>query len=399
MPHVSVRRPPLHTLASTVRSRAASHLEIVWPPLAARGLTSHPIDTPSSQTYRALLLGLPAQALVQVDYFDERLTGFSLRVSQGGHKSWIVTYRHAGRFRRLTIGPYPRLSLADARREASKALHAAAQGRDPAEEKQIVRLEESFDELAHEYLEKHAKVHKRSWREDQLILKRELLPRWRRVKAKSITRRHVRRILDGIMERGSPIQANRTLALVRKIFNFGMRQDMVEVNPCHGLARPGQERQRDRVLSPDETRKFWKALDRVTPARAAIFKLLLLTAQRVGEVLTMRREDVDLAGSWWTIPAERSKNGLAHRVPLSKQALAIVQPMLENRSDSPWVFPSADGNGPVTTLQKAVRRIRRDTKVDFRPHDLRRTAASHMTSMGIGRLTVAKILNHAESAR
>ena len=317
-------------------------------------------------------------------------------MSQGGHKSWIVTYRHAGRFRRLTIGPYPRLSLADARKEASKALHAAAQGRDPAEEKQVVRLEESFDELAHEYMEKHAKVHKRSWQEDERILKRELLPRWRRVKAKSITRRHVRRILDGIMERGSPIQANRTLALVRKIFNFGMQQDMVEVNPCHGLARPGQERQRDRVLSPDEIRKFWEALHGVTPHRAAIFKLLLLTAQRVGEVLTMRREDLDLPGRWWTIPAERSKNGLAHRVPLSKQALTIVQPMLEDRGDSPWIFPSAEGNGPVTTLQKAVRRIRRDAKLDFRPHDLRRTSASHMTSMGISRLTVAKILNHAE---
>jgi integrase len=332
----------------------------------------------------------------QVDYFDERLTGFALRASQGGRKSWIVTYRHAGRFRRLTIGPYPRLSLADARREASKALHAATQGRDPAEEKQVVCLEESFDELAHEYLEKHAKVHKRSWAEDDRILKRELLPRWRRVKAKSITRRHVRRILDGIMERGSPIQANRTLALVRKIFNFGMQRDMVEVNPCHGLTRPGQERQRDRVLSPDEMRKFWKALDAVTPARAAIFKLLLLTAQRVGEVLTIRRADLDLAGRWWTIPAERSKNGLAHRVPLSKQALAILQTMLKDTGDCRWVFPSADGNGPVTTLQKAVRRIRRDTKMDFRPHDLRRTAASHMTGVGINRLTVAKILNHAE---
>jgi integrase len=208
-------------------------------------------------------------------------------------------------------------------------------------------------------------------------LKRELLRRWRHVKAKSITRRHVRRILHGIMERGSPVQANRTLALVRKIFNFGIQEDMVEVNPCHGLVRPGQERQRDRVLSPDEVRKLWTSLDGVTPARAAIFKLLLLTAQRVGEVLTMRREDLDLRGGWWTIPAERSKNGLAHRVPLSKQAVAIVQTMLEDASDSPWVFPSADEDGPVTTLQKAVRRIRRDTTVDFRPHDLRRTAASH----------------------
>ena len=101
----------------------------------------------------------------QVDYFDERLPGFGLRVSQGGHKTWIVTYRHAGRFRRLTIGPYPRLTLAEARTEAKNALHAAAHGRDPATEKQGERDAETFGQLAQEYLERHAKLRKRSWRE------------------------------------------------------------------------------------------------------------------------------------------------------------------------------------------------------------------------------------------
>jgi len=79
-----------------------------------------------------------------------------------------------------------------------------------------------------------------------------------------------------------------------------------------------------------------------------------------------------------------------------RPALAIVQTMIGDTGDCPWISPSADGDGPVTTLQKAVGRIRRDTKMDFTPHDLRRTAASHMTGMGIHRLIVAKILNHAE---
>ena len=109
---------------------------------------------------------LRANSAAQVDYFDERLPGFAIRISGRGHKSWIVLYRHSGRVRRLTLGPYPALGLADARAMAKNALHLVAMGRDPAAEKQMQRRAETFAELAHEYMERHAKVHKRerSWR-------------------------------------------------------------------------------------------------------------------------------------------------------------------------------------------------------------------------------------------
>ena len=108
--------------------------------------------------------------------------------------------------------------------------------------------------------------------------------------------------------------------------------------------------------------------------------------------------ELDLGSAWWTIPAERSKNGLAHRVPLSPQAVRILKPWRETTDDSQWVFPSSRQKGPhIAHAQKAIERIVRASGVQFRGHDLRRTAASLMVGAGVPRLVVSKILNHVET--
>ncbi len=345
------------------------------------------------------LQSLRAEGPHQVDYFDERLPGFAMRVTTSGHKSWIVMYRHRGRVRRLTLGPYPALGLADARALAKEKLHDVASGRDPAAEKQSARRAETFEDLAKEYMDRHAKVRKRErcWKEDQRQIDRELLPRWKLRKACEIKRRDVQELLDAIVGRGSPIQANNTFALVRKMFNFAVQREIVDVSPCMGIGRPTRPRQRDRVLTYDEIRSLWKALDERPAIVADALRLELLTAQRGGEILSMRWEDVDLSSSSWTIPAMYAKNGRSHRVPLSPQVLAILGTRRDAGPQSPWVFPSVRVDGPVTTIMKDVQDLRTTLGFFFNPHDLRRTAASHMTAMGILRLTVSKLLNHVES--
>jgi integrase len=124
---------------------------------------------------------------------------------------------------------------------------------------------------------------------------------------------------------------------------------------------------------------------------------MLLTAQRGGEVLGMRWAEVDFSDGCWTIPEERSKNGLSHRVPLSKPALALLEKERLLRGESSWVFPSASGLSPLAGIQKAIQRVRRRAGIDLRGHDLRRTAASNMASMGIPRLVIARVLNHVET--
>ncbi|MEM7481064.1 MAG: tyrosine-type recombinase/integrase [Acidobacteriota bacterium] len=332
----------------------------------------------------------------QVDYWDESLPGFGVRVSPSGRKSFVVMYYAASGKRRMTLGPYPALGLADARQRAKAVLYDVALGNDPHLQKQAERHAETFDELAAEFLERHSKPKKRSWQEDERLIEKELKPHWKGRKARDIGRRDVILVLDRIAERGAPIMANRTRALISTMFNFGIGRDIVEQNPTIGVPRPGKERQRDRVLNEAEIRTLWQTLDTQEPVMAATFKMRLLTAQRGIEVLTMRWEDIE--GDWWTIPGSAAKNGLAHRVPLSPQALALIEELRSITGDSPWVFESQRRPGThIKAVQKAAERVAQDSGVSFVCHDLRRTAASFMTSAGISRLVVSKILNHVES--
>lgn len=337
-----------------------------------------------------------APAAGQTDCWDAHTRGLGLRISQGGRKTWTVFYRFTGRMRRLTLGTYPVLSLADARTLAMTALREAQHGIDPATAKREARSAESFGELASLYLERYAKAEKRSWREDERILNRDLLPRWRGRKAHEIKRADVIQLLDEIVDRNAPVMANRTRALISKVFNFGIKRGIVESNPAYGVDNPGHEQQRDRVLSEDEIRQLWNALETERPWSAAIFRLGILTAQRRGEILGMKWDELDLTARWWTVPAERAKNGLAHRVPLAPQALKILSALKAGKHDPVYVFRGGRVGRPIANLQKPLRRVKKNSRIDFRFHDLRRTAASLMTGIGIPRLVVSKILNHVE---
>jgi integrase len=262
----------------------------------------------------------------------------------------------------------------------------------------------TFAQVTQQYLERWARPRKRTWREDARILARDVLPRWGQRPARGVTARDVRALLDAIVARGAPVQANRTLAVVRRLFTWAAAPDRALVpqghNPCWGLEAPARERPRDRVLSAGELQALWRALDAEPAAERAVWRLYLLTAQRDGEVRTMAWADVDLDAGWWTIPGARAKNGLAHRVPLSAPALALLRERARAADPlCPWVFPSPrrSASGHRERVYRTMRRLRRASGVpDFTPHDLRRTAASHMTAMGVPRLTVAKVLNHVE---
>ena len=360
----------------------------------------------TDRTVRAL----KPPAAGRLDVWDEDNPGFGLRVSSSGRRTWILMYRMGKTLRRLTLGRFPTLGLADARVKATDALRDADRGQDPGRKKIEERNAETFADLAREYIERHAS-RKRSGREDIRLLNGSphkkktgktphvpLVTRWGTRRLQDLKRRDVRELLDETAER-APIMANRTLALVRKMFNFAIEREWVDANPCQMVKRPSPERQRDRVLSEDEIRRLWTALDVEQPVIAALFRLRLLTAQRGGEVQGASWSDVDLVGAWWTIPAERSKNGLAHRVPLSPQAVKILKGLKADADDeSTWVFPSSRKAGPhISHAQKAIERIVKRSGVEFRGHDLRRTAASLMVGAGAPRLVVSKILNHVES--
>ncbi len=338
------------------------------------------------------------------EVWDASTPGFGVRVSPAGRKTFVYLYRFEGLARRMTLGVYPRISLATARGKQGRArLLLEKEGRDPGAEQMHVKRADrdslSVQDLADTYIEKWAKPRKRSWQEDQRQLTANVLPFIGRKKAGNVTKRDIIEILDNLIDRGSPIAANRTFAVIRKMFKFGLTKDLVPHNPCEALQAPSAEHQRDRVLTTDEIQVFWNALDgdilAMTPGIRLCLKLMLATAQRRVEVATAQWSDFD--DGWWTISATISKNGLAHRVPLSPFACKLLRQA--DKGDSPFVFPGRSGNGPVRieTVTKSLRHNEQAFGLDhFTPHDLRRTAASQMASTGVSRLVISKLLNHVE---
>ena len=338
--------------------------------------------------------------------------GFGLRIAPTGRKSFIYLYRFEGKPRRLTIGVYPRTSLADAREHVAKANKKLNKGIDPGTEKQVARKAlrdaESFEELAFQWVERWAKLNRKSWRAAQRELQADAISAWGKKKAYDIKQRDVIALVEQIMDRGSPIQANRTLGLLKQVFKFGVQRGIIDASPAVAIDKPAKETRRDRVLSDNEIRTFWVGLDKsiMTEDVRTALRLCLVTAQRRGEVAGMRRSEVD--GDWWVIPKERSKNGKGHRVPLSP----LAKKLIEHASGDDFLFPSPRKKGqdgeqiPIEAraLTNAITK-NRNRKVDdklifdmprFCTHDLRRTAATKIAELGVPRFDIAKVLNHSD---
>lgn len=358
----------------------------------------------------ATLKALKPPPAGSVDFFDDATPGLSLRVTANDVRTWTVFYRDKNaRQKRLTLGRYPAVALADARELARDAQRRVAKGGDPVADKRAARDVLTFGELAQQYIEHHAKPNKRSWAEDQRQLDSSLTPKWGNRPAAELTAEDLLALLNAKVRAGAPVAANRLRALVSRIYTFGaeQRQVLATANPVIGVKKPFKETTRDRVLTDDEIRRLWEACATQNPYVCAWFRLRLVTAQRGGELLQMRWQDVDPRSHFWTIPGEFVKNAHGHRVYLNETARKLLKDV--PRGDGAvWVFPKsfmgdykhvgrrlAQSTRANIVAQPKASGTTRD-RADVRGHDLRRTAASLMASGGVPRFVISRILNHSE---
>lgn len=352
-------------------------------------------------TDRNVMSLAPKPGEPRAEFWDLAIPSFGLRVTRPtvknkrGRRSFFVMYRTPeGRRRRLTIGSYPAFTLAQAREQAREKLRLISESVDPQE---VPPMERSvtFADLAAEYLERHAKRKKETWRDDERRLRVELLPEWGPRPAREISRRDVILVLDRVADRGAPISANRLRALISMVFNFGIGRDLVEHNPAHKVPRPGTEQAGDRALSDEEIRKLWSVLDRSDNLlMSGILKARLLTGQRTREVARMRWED--LGGDVWRIPKTVTKNGKAHDVPLGPLALELLEQLRPLTGTQTWVFASPRKKGaPIAQIRRFLHEAVQKSGVIFVTRDLRRTVATGLARIGISQLTVSKLLNHS----
>lgn len=315
------------------------------------------------------------------EFWDENLTGFGVRISgRTGKKTFVVRYRANGRRRRMSLGNFQRVSLAEAREEAKRVLAKSDLGEDPAAERESDG-DTTFKALADEVMEARGRKTRESTHKDRLRkLNQELLPAWGKRPVSTITRRDVVDLVEGIANRGAPVHANRVLSLIHLIFNDGIRRGFptLEANPAHLVEPPGEENSRDRYLTREEIKAVWKALEEETPLTRTAFKLALLTAQRIGAICAMRWDTV--TGDVWRIPAEDFKGGREHWVPLSPEATEALE-WVQQWSGDTYVFPSRAGTKlpHIRNLSSnALQRIRKRTNIPhWVTHDFRTTFRTH----------------------
>lgn len=356
----------------------------------------------------------------RIEVPDGLLPGLYLIIQPSGARSWAVRYRSGGRTRKLTLGGYPALELGDARNAARAALEAASKGADPAGQKKKRRElapQRTFIGVARSYLERDA-IENRSRLETARLLglrpsiddPTEFVPipkgiagAWSHRDIGEIAREDVLGEIDTIMDRGSGIAANRTLAALRRMFNWSVERGLIASAPTAGVTPPAQEVTRDRVLTDDETKWLWAAASEIGYPFGTIVKLLMVTGQRRSEVAGMSRREFAL--DRWVIPSTRAKNGQLHEVPLTKLATRVLDEVPPELDD---LLFTTTGTIPVSGWSRAKARMdaamltvareeRRDLNLEIAPwtfHDERRTVASGMARLGVAVHVVEKQLNH-----
>jgi integrase len=326
--------------------------------------------------------------------WDTMQRGLALLIQPSGHRSFKLVYRHHNRPRWFTIGAADAIALADARKLAAELMLRVIKGEDPAADKRAARGVGTFAELAERYLEQHAMKRNKSWRQGDASIRRHVLPHWGKLPAHSITRADVKAMMRRLDN--TPITANQTLTAVSAVFTWAMREEILPSNPCK-LVQGNPTRDRERILSASEIPAVWSAFDDAGPVVGTALKLILLLGQRPGEVSNLRYEH--LRDGYWEMPGQPTpgiwpgtKNGCAHRVPLSKPAQELIADL--EGEVSGYVFATVNGNA-VSGLDGTMRSICRKLNIErATPHDLRRTFGSTVTALGFGRDAMDRLLNH-----
>lgn len=339
------------------------------------------------------LKNVPVPGKGQQDWTDTGYRGggsLSLRVSYGGSKTWFFMYRHEGRLRRFKLGSYPTVKLGRARALAANQSAEVQSGVDIATARTSQRQADTVGELVETYLDRYAgKNHKDSGDYYRKILEKHVTPFWGNLKPHDLKRRDLGLLLERI---DGNVMANRVVSIVRAIFNWAVDSGQIEATPFSRYKHASKERPRDRILTHDEIRTIWNSKSSLQD----LWKLLLLTGQRVGEVIKINRRDID--GELWTLPAESTKGNRKHVVPLSKPAREIIEARLKK---SEFLFPKkGDSSLPMVAYSRGwSRMIRREGLSKLTPHDCRRTVVTLLPRVsGIDQRRLKRlILNHADN--
>ncbi|GAA79630.1 tyrosine-type recombinase/integrase [Pseudoalteromonas sp. BSi20495] len=363
---------------------------------------------------------------------DTKLSGFHARVgkAQNDKKRKIALYLNyrfggiKGKQRNYHLGYFGECDLKDVRKEVESLKGRVALGEDVYDTKQL-SLKQQFiedtsptvEELAQEFIERDIKVNRKDVDPVMRMFKKDILPFIGNYKLKEITRRDIlNKVLDPIKDRGSNTQANKTLSILKQMFDFGVERDLMQGNPVSTVKKKsvgGLEKSRTRALEFDEVIQVFERLPKLGVSQQVIYalKCITLTGCRPIEVTGAQWQEFDFDKMIWTIPADRVKQNKdgerTHKVPITQNMVILLDELRAafGYLNSKYVFPSTTtnksgpGEQPIDrhSLSRSIsRKLEKLGVPKFVPHDLRRTVATRLgdTDIGTDPIVIEKILNH-----
>lgn len=382
----------------------------------------------------------PAPATGQIELWDKALPGFGLRIACGGARTYVLMKRLNGKLLRRTVGKFPPLHAtkddrlapgeywtAEARAKARRMIEELALGIDPAAPKEppkATTVPRTWGEVTKAFFEEPGKggaANLKSRRELERKNTKEL-DEWKDRPIAEITKADIRAMIAA-KRKVSASSANRLLSFIKQVFNYAAAEDIIEASPAASISKT-DEASRDRVLSSEEMKRIWAGADKLGYPFGPLIKTLILTAQRRSEVAGLMWSEVN--GNEWFLPDARTKRGKGHLVPLSPRAVAVLGEVPKFGDPPSLVFTTgkrkaAKGEtvkptdpAPVsgwsrmkTRLDKIIAEaaaeeadepldMKKHGLADWTLHDIRRSVATELSKAGVARLTISKVLNHAE---
>ncbi len=340
---------------------------------------------------------LPKDGKAKVDYYDNNTGGFLLEVRSSGTATYYLRYRDKGRqIRQIKLGTPGTISLDDARAKAKALKSQTVIGFDPKAELEKMKAVPSFQHFVTNQYLPYAKTYKRSWEQDQKLIDQRMIRHWGKKRMNEFTTQDLISFQNALHQSGlKPGTVNRYMALVKYIFNLAERWEVIDKAPTRNAKPLENNARKERFLTEEEMLRLLQTLKQCSsPVVPDVIEFLMLTGARRNEAMGMRWEELDADKGTWTIPAERNKSKRVKVLPLSQQALDLLE---RRRNGSEYVFPNPDTGRPLVHIFSSWDRIRKLAGLpDVRIHDLRHSYASLLVNRGESLYVVQKLLGHSQ---
>lgn len=332
--------------------------------------------------------------------------GFGIMIYPTGTKTWIYRYKIENKKDYIILGHYPEMSLSDARKSFLEFRDKRRAGLNP---KEIIKEQNEHDhstvkKLVFDWYTGYIEKQRAQPKQIKQIIDADIIPLLGEKKLETLKTKDITQALDKIVNRGSPVHANKVLAALKQALGYGVRRGSIQQNPAESILAKdigGMEKPRERNLSIDEIKNLWLFLDSDKHALSLqiknAIKIILLTGIRTGELRLAQWIEFDFINSLWTIPAEHSKSRIPMKIHLSQMVKQLLFE-LKTQNNSIYVLSGINEDLPLSdkAIPKAVIRLQERLGIpQWTPHDLRRTFATQLgETLHIDPVVIEKCLGH-----